>query len=224
MRFTLFFGFATLLLFSACSNFETIENKDESGKVVERFTINKQTKKKEGEYFAFYPNGQKLEESFYIHDSLHGERKLYHENGTLESITTHANGMFEGKYQKFNEQGKLTNEGQYVNNEMSGIWKKWFDSGTLAEEVTFAANLENGPFKEYHENGKLKAEGNYLEGDNEQGELKIYDENGELTERMYCEYGNCTTSWSKAEGDMPVDTAQLKKLADLKKQSEQIGE
>ncbi len=119
-----------------------------------------------------------------------------------------------------NEDGKLTNEGQYLNNEMSGTWKRWYDTGELQEEVTFAANLENGPFKEYHKNGKLKAEGNYLEGDNEQGELKEYDENGELVKRMYCEFGVCMDAWTKEKGDVAIDTARIKKLAELKRQAQ----
>ncbi len=218
MRFFILGCFAMLFL-AACSNSEIVEKRDESGKLTEKFTINKKTKKKEGQYFAFYPNGQKLEESFYINDSLHGERKLFYENGQLDNITTHANGMFEGKYQKFNEAGKLLNEGQYVNNEMSGIWKKWYDTGELAEEVAFAANLENGPFKEYHKNGKLKAEGVYVDGDNEQGELKMYDENGELVKKMYCEFGICAETWSKENGEQKIDTAQIHKLALIKKES-----
>lgn len=215
-----FIAILFLLYLSACSNFEQVESKDENGKLIELYQVNKTTKKKEGPYSAFYPSGQKLEESTYLNDSLIGERKLYYENGKLESITTHANGMFEGNYQKFNEQGALTNEGKYVNNEMAGIWKKWYDTGELMEEVLFQANLENGPFKEYHKNGKIKTEGTYLNGDNEQGELKIYDENGELVKRMYCEYGNCAEAWSKEKGEMQLDTARLKALAALKKQTE----
>ncbi len=218
MRFFIFSCF-TILFLAACSNFETVEKKDDSGKVTERFTINKKTKKKEGEYLAFYPNGQKMEESFYLNDSLNGERKLYHENGQLESITTHANGMFEGKYQKFDENGKMLNEGQYMNNEMSGTWKKWYDSGELAEEVTFAVNLENGPFKEFYKNGKLKTEGVYVQGDNEQGELKIYDENGELRQKMYCEFGICAETWSKEKGEQQIDSTKIHDLAKMKKES-----
>jgi antitoxin component YwqK of YwqJK toxin-antitoxin module len=216
MRYTLLL-FLAILFLAACSKIETVENKDESGQVTELYTINKQTKKKEGAYTAFYPNGSKREESFYINDSLHGERKLYYENGQVESLTTLANGMFEGKYQKFNEQGNLTNEGQYVNNEMAGIWKKWYDTGELQEEVSFSANLENGPFKEYHKNGKVMTEGTYLEGDNEQGELKVFDENGELTKRMFCMFGVCADAWTKEGGDVAIDTARIKKLAEMKR-------
>ncbi|MCF8244441.1 MAG: toxin-antitoxin system YwqK family antitoxin [Saprospiraceae bacterium] len=219
MRFFILTSFA-IIFFTACSNFDTVENKDESGKLIEKFTLNKKTQKKEGAYFAFYASGQKKEESFYLNDSLNGERKLFYENGQIESITTHANGMFEGKYQKYNETGKLLNEGQYVNNEMSGVWKKWYDTGELQEEVTFVANQENGPFKEFFKNGKLETEGVYVEGENEQGELKIYDENGELTQKMYCEFGNCAETWSKENGEQTIDTARIRKLALMKKAME----
>lgn len=217
---TTFICLSLLLFFTACSNLETVENKDGSGNLTEKFTKDKKTGKREGQYLSFYPNGQKLEESWYVNDSLHGERKLFYENGKVESIEHHEHGQYVGSFQKFNENGQLTNEGQYANNEMTGVWKRWYDTGELREEVTFAANAENGPFKEFHQNGKPKAEGTYLNGENEQGELKMYDEAGDLVEKKYCEYGNCKTSWSKEKGDMPVDTAQLKALAEMKKQSE----
>lgn len=222
MRFFLIFCFATIL-FSACSNFDTVEVRDEKNNIVlEHYTINKKTKKKEGAYTAFYPNGQKREESFFLNDSLHGEQKMYYENGQLESIANHANGMFIGKYQKFSEAGKLTNEGQYENNEMAGIWKKYDENGKVLEEVSFVANQENGPFKEYHPNGSVKTEGSYLNGPNENGELKIYDETGALVQRMFCEFGICAESWSKEKGDVPVDTAKVHNLAEMKKSAEQM--
>lgn len=63
------------------------------------------------------------------------------------------------------------------------------------EEVMFADNEENGPFTEYHKNGSLKAEGNYLNGDNEHGLLKLYNEEGELVRKMQCDSGICQTTW-----------------------------
>ena len=83
---------------------------------------------------------------------------------------------------------------------MTGKWKGYYDNGALKEEVIFVNNQENGPFIEYYPNGKLKAEGTYLEGDYEQGELKLYNESGELIRRMNCEKGVCKTVW-KAEGE-----------------------
>ena len=48
---------------------------------------------------------------------------------------------------------------------------------------------------------KTKAAGNYLAGDNEHGELKLFDENGELIKKMNCNNGLCQTSWTKEENE-----------------------
>ncbi len=218
MRILLYF-FAAASLVSGCSKIETIENKDENGVLLERYSRKKDDFAKHGKYTAFFPSGKTHEERFFQNDLLEGESKVYYENGQLDYVENHKNGQYEGLYQKYLESGQLANEGQYVNNEMSGIWKRWYENGQLREEVTFAANNENGPFKEYHENGKLKTTGEYINGDNEQGELLIYDENGQLSEKMICEYGVCATFWRQGEGDIEVDMERIKKLAEMKKGS-----
>ena len=218
MKILLYF-FVAASLASGCSKVEIIENKDENGVLLERFTRKKDDFAKHGKYTAFYPSGNIHEERFYQKNQLEGESKVFYENGKLDYIENHKNGQYEGLYQKYFESGELSNEGQYVNNEMSGVWKRWYKNGQLREEVLFAANNENGPFKEYHENGQLKTTGEYINGDNEQGELLIYDDKGELTEKMICEYGVCATSWNKEEGDIEVDMERIKKLAEMKKKS-----
>ena len=52
---------------------------------------------------------------------------------------------------------------------------------------------------EYFRNGNLKAEGSYLDGDNEHGLLKLYDETGRLIRKMECEQGVCRTFWRAGE-------------------------
>jgi len=76
-------------------------------------------------------------------------------------------------------------------------WKRYYDSGELMEIVNFVENEENGPFVEYYKNGNKKATGNYLDGDNEHGELELFDEQGELIKKMNCNKGICRTSWTK---------------------------
>ncbi|MCB9272045.1 MAG: hypothetical protein H6561_21145 [Lewinellaceae bacterium] len=78
---------------------------------------------------------------------------------------------------------------------MSGVWKRYYQGGQLMEEVAFSGNKENGPFKEYYENGNIKAEGSYLNGPKEDGELKLYDEQGTLVKKMECSDGVCHTTW-----------------------------
>ncbi len=205
---------------TACSKLEYIENKDEQGKLLEKYSRRKDTYAKEGPYQAFYPNGKVFEESNYLNDTLHGERKLFYESGALQSVEHLDHGRYNGAYLKYYENGQLSNEGQYVGNEMSGVWKRYFETGELMEEVTFSKNEENGPFKIYHKNGKISIEGVYEQGENEQGELKKFDEKGELTAKMICFYGACATTWSKESGDVAVDTVRLKELGELRRKSE----
>jgi len=110
---------------------------------------------------------------------------------------TYKRGTFSGPYRLFYPGGELKQSGKYRDNLMVGKWKGFYDNGQLKEVVQFENNEENGAFIEYHSNGKLKAEGSYLDGDYEHGELKLYDENGELERTMQCVKGRCSTTWSR---------------------------
>ncbi len=213
-----------LIILAGCSRTETIEIKDDKGRLSEKYNQDKKTGQKQGLYQSFFENGKLKEQATYSNGELNGERTFYFVNGNLLSKEFHEKGLFSGKYQKFHEDGQLSGEGLYENNEMTGTWKRWYPDGHLMEEVTFAANQENGPFREFHPNGKLKTEGQYLNGEYEHGELKKYDENGELYERMYCENGICLTVWNIEKGDIKIDSSRIRKLAELKKQLQTNGE
>jgi len=213
-------GFLLLMLtslFFGCSNVETIENKDDNGVLVEKYSRRKDTFAKQGEYLAFYPNGQVLEQSWYENDTLNGERKLFYESGKIESIEHQNHGKYEGTYQHYYENGQLSNEGQYVDNEMSGIWKRWYESGELMEEVTFAHNNENGPYKIYYKNGKVNFTGTYIMGDNDHGQLEEYLDSGRHIKTMFCHYGVCGTTWLVEKGAVGLDSARIISLGELNK-------
>lgn len=100
-------------------------------------------------------------------------------------------------------------ESNYVKNEMIGKSRRFYKNGQLEEEVTFSNSNENGPFVEYYENGNLKAEGSYKGGDMEDGELKLYDENGVLERKMDCVVGRCTTIW-RSEALIEKEAKEIK--------------
>ena len=190
---------------AACSSkTKTIEVENEAGVIIERYVQNVATTQKEGKSEAFDDSGQLLETAFYQNGQLHGERILYHENGAIQAIEPYENGIFKGDFQAFYENKQLELTGKYINGKMDGEWKRYYDSGELMEIVTFVENEENGPFVEYYKNGKTKAAGNYLAGDNEHGELKLFDENGELIKKMNCNKGLCQTSWTKEENELKI--------------------
>ncbi|MEM9847842.1 MAG: toxin-antitoxin system YwqK family antitoxin [Bacteroidota bacterium] len=197
MRYILFL---TLICLAAnCgSGLEMVTEKAEDGTIQEQYTINSKTSEKEGLYKSFDRNGDLIEESAYKAGQLDGERRIYYEDGSVQSIETFVAGQHDGRYLSFHENGKVALQGDYVMGAMEGEWKAYYTNGQMKEVVEFRANNENGSFTEYYENGQLKAEGTYLNGDKEDGLLKLYDEEGVLKRKMNCKSGVCKTIWERS--------------------------
>jgi antitoxin component YwqK of YwqJK toxin-antitoxin module len=185
-----------LLLFIACSSHQVVQVKDDQGNIIEEYEIIRNSGKKQGGYSKF-AGDRIIETATYVNDTLDGKRTIFDRDGNKEIEETYVMGTYEGPYLTFYPNGQVKIDGSYQEGTMQGIWKKYYESGKLMEKVTMRDNQENGPFVEYWENGKLKAEGTYLDGDNEDGELKLYDEDGELEKIMECERGMCHTTWKK---------------------------
>ena len=179
---------------------ETTEAKNDRGQL-ERWQRRKDNLAKERLYQRFSPEGVLLEEAHYLADSLDGERKYFSATGSLESIERYQKGKFHGKFQAFYENGQVKIEQDFVNGALTGLSVRYYPNGKLQEKVMLKDNVENGAFTEYHENGNLKTEGTYLpneEGDGlEEGELKEYDESGQLIRIADCIHGRCLTKWKK---------------------------
>lgn len=200
MKYSFVLGLVLLLL-GACgksASLESVEQTDAYG-YVEKFSRTQDSYARQGLYQKYTENGVLVEEANYTNDTLNGTRVLYYESGDTQIVENYDMGTFNGLYEVYHKSGGVDQRGTYQNNEMIGKWRRFYPNGQLMEEVSFENNEENGPFIEYYENGKLKAEGSYLNGDNEHGELKLYNENGELIRKMNCENGICRTFW-KAEG------------------------
>ncbi len=193
-QFLLFILVTSIALIS-CSS-DTIEERDDQGKLVAHYDVRDDVK--HGKYIGYHTDGSVFEECTYVHGEVHGIRSLYYEgNKKLQTAETYDNGVMDGLFEEYHINGKVALTGLYVDDAMEGVWKKYNESGQLLEEVSFTDSEENGPFKEYHINGQLAAEGGYLNGDNEHGPLKIYNELGELLKEMDCDNGICKTTWSK---------------------------
>ena len=190
-----------LATLASCNNkIEVVENKDDNGNLIEKYSRRITDFAKEGLYTRYDSEGRKMEEAHYANDTLHGQRTIYFVSGKVEAIENYLNGAFSGVYQTFYEENeKLELTGEYINGTMQGSWKRYYPSGQLMEDVTFAGNEENGAFIEYYDNGNLKAKGTYLNGDNEHGLLEVYDEDGSLNRKMNCDNGICKTFWKKEE-------------------------
>jgi antitoxin component YwqK of YwqJK toxin-antitoxin module len=203
-RIPLHFAFFLVLLTPyACNDgngIETVERRDDQGQT-ERFQRRKKDAAKHGLYQKYTTDGKLLEEARYVNDTIDGEHKTYYTNGKTESVEHYSHGQYHGKYLKYYDSGNLDLEQTFVNGAMQGTSIKYYPNGAVKEKVTLKDNEENGPFTEYNENGILKAEGNYLPGEDggplEEGELKEYDDNGQLIRIADCKKGVCLTKWKK---------------------------
>jgi len=179
---------------------ETTEAKNDRGQL-ERWQRRKDNFAKDGLYQRFSPAGALIEEAHYLADSLEGERKYFFPNGKVESIERYQNNQIHGKFQAFYEDGQLKIEQDFVQGALTGLSIRYHPNGKIQEKVILKDNVENGPFSEYHENGNLKTEGTYApneEGDGlEEGEIKEYDETGQLIRIADCKNGVCLTRWKK---------------------------
>ncbi len=174
---------------------EVTEVKSETGQL-ERFERRKSDFSKEGLYQKLGTDGKLIVEAHYVNNVLQGERKYYYTNGQVESSEMFTGGANDGAYKKYTETGALALEQQFVKGVMEGWSIAYYPNGAILEKVMIKDNDENGPFFEYHENGKIKTEGTYIPGESgglEQGELKEYDENGNLVRVANCVGGVCAT-------------------------------
>jgi antitoxin component YwqK of YwqJK toxin-antitoxin module len=190
-----------LLLIAACTRsaapeLDSREQLDEYGYRLQ-YSTRKGTDIREGQWKRLNADNVIIEEATYRNDTLQGQRVLYYDTGDTLLVEHYEQGLFEGPYRAYHENGLPKTIGQYRRNEISGQWLSYYPDGTLREEVTFDRNTENGPFTEYHPNGRLKAQGHYRDGDNEHGELKLYDEEGQLIRTMVCDMGRCKTRVSQ---------------------------
>jgi len=194
------FLFLLAISMISCSD-NKVEVLNDAGTVIERFEILEDSTK-HGLYEAFFDNGDIQEKSTYMNGALDGTRTIYHSNGNVEVEENYVKDVMEGSFKAFHENGKLNIEVPYKNGQMNGTLKRYYDTGSLQEEVAMVGGMENGPFKEYFANGKVEWEGNYIDGDNEEGLLTQFSEDGSTIKKMECDNGVCRTIWTKEEGDI----------------------
>lgn len=192
------FSFCLIIILAACNSRRQVENFYESGKIMERFQITKDSLK-DGLYQSWFEDGKLYEESTFLQGKLVGNRKIYFPNGQLEIWEKYNDkGELNGQYMSWYDNGNLKAEQLYVNNVLQGVLKTYYPDGKLKEQVTMKDNEENGPFTEYYPNGKMSWKGTYLQGDNEFGLLEHYDSLGVLIRKMNCDSNAiCRTIWKK---------------------------
>lgn len=188
----------------SCSN-NQVEVLNEQGGVIEKFQILEDSTK-HGSYEAFYDDGKLREKSNYSNGKYSGKRTIYYSNGNIEIEEVYVDDQLEGPFTAYWDNGKINIETHYKKGQMNGSLKRYYKTGSIQEEMVMENGFENGPFKEYFANGQVEWEGSYVKGDNENGPLVQYDEDGTVLKKMNCVAGLCKTVWTKKDGDLaPVN-------------------
>ena len=155
----------------------------------------------EGEYQAWFKNGQiktkgryqngkttGIWENYYETgkpkstgplnaEGCTGHWKFYHENGNISREGTLEGDVKSGHWKFYNSEGKLTHEGDYQNNQSQGSWKYYNDNGGLKATAQYKNN--KGIYKELFPNGNVQAMGLVRDGQSDSVWQYFY-ENGSL--------------------------------------------
>lgn len=193
-----------LLALTACGNrLDTVTESDETGAYRE-FQVDPETGLKQGTLRDYTKDGVLIAEENYLDGKLQGERLIYSPTGKVVVRENYVADRFEGTYTSYDSLGNKSLEGEYIDGAMNGYWYGFYPNGQLKEQVMFKNNAEEGPFREWYGDGTPKASGQYAGGDEEQGTLHLYAEDGTLARILDCDRGRCNTVWTPDSTATPV--------------------
>ena len=87
--------------------------------------------KEEGEWIAYYDNGQLSYKGNYENGKEEGEWIAYYDNGQLDSKGNYKNGKKEGEWIAYWDNGQLDSKGNYKNGWVEDVWVSYEKDGTL---------------------------------------------------------------------------------------------
>lgn len=126
----------------------------------------------------FYNDTGKLRVSAnYKNGVLDGEFKAYYPNGNLQGEVTYKNGEMNGEYREYNENKNIRLSGSYKNNLQDGEWKSYLEDGTLETIVNYKDGELNGLKEDYYKNGNVWIRQEFKNNDLD-GVYEVYYENG----------------------------------------------
>ena len=126
----------------------------------------------------FYNDTGKLRVSAnYKNGVLEGEFKAYYPNGNLQGEVIYKNGEMNGEYKEYNENKSIRLSGNYKNNLQDGEWKSYLEDGTLETIVNYKDGELNGLKEDYYKNGNVWIRQEFKNNDLD-GVYEVYYENG----------------------------------------------
>ncbi len=118
----------------------------------------------------------------YLKGKKDGLWKEYYATGQLKCEGSYIVGKKEGIHREWAENGQLDLEGNYKDGLEQGLMK-WFYDGHIAGEGLMKDGKRDGVWKVYSlGNGKLAMESNFKNGNPDGQILKLYHDNGQLSQ------------------------------------------
>ena len=126
----------------------------------------------------FYSDTGKLRVSGnYKNGVLDGEFKAYYPNGNLQGEVTYKNGEMNGEFKEYHENKNIRLSGNYKNSLQEGEWKSYLEDGTLETIVNYKDGELNGLKEDYYKNGNVWTR-QELKNNDLDGVYEVYYENG----------------------------------------------
>ena len=180
--------------------------------------------KKTGRWTRYTKEGHLIEEIDYLDDVLHGEKKIYNDNGILYMLTEYNHGKRNGKYLIYYSSNPeiIEKEENYKNNILDGITRYYSQKGILYVEILYRDGKEVLR-KDYDLMGILSIESTYR--NNNVIREKIYDKNGKLKLlRLANEYGSLVDVQEyNTAGKVVKTNTEYKKPASIKLKEDASG-
>ena len=113
----------------------------------------------DGEFKAYYPNGNLQGEVNYKNGEMNGEFKEYHENKNIRLSGSYKNSLQDGEWKSYLEDGTLETIVNYKDGELNGLKEDFYKNGNVWTRQEFKNNDIDGVYEVYYENGnpQLKA-------------------------------------------------------------------
>lgn len=140
------------------------------------------------------PSGQKERETELLPNGLpHGMRTIYSKEERVVGYIPYVKGKREGEEQHFYENGSLCRRQNWKDGVPEGSHILYFPTGEIEQITHYLHGKRQGKSFSYYQNGQKREEIDYLK-DVPHGEKKVWNEKGELIERVFLFLGSLHNS------------------------------
>jgi hypothetical protein len=132
-----------------------------------------------------FKNGKLAAEVPWRNGELHGARRAFFPDGTLQGETHYVDGLAEGPARLWDEGGNLLSECDMKGGARHGVMTEYWPGTDKPQRVVhYKDNRVEGVVREFYRNGKLKRE-RHFRNDAAHGVDRIFDEEGNVAHQRY---------------------------------------